>query len=368
MNDTIHTLSNLSISRATAELWRYKLDKPVGGSGVAAVDLVVTEVEASNGQKGMGFSYVLGGGAEEAVMAARRQLTQFVTGKPLRHPEALSRSIQQSLNRTGRGPAFVGMAAVDVAAWDIYARCLGVSVGVAMGGESRKVPVYGSGGFHGGQTAESAIAVARKHRARGFSAVKLRVSGTLADLALIDAVAGELGGSTGLMLDANEKCSATVALRLAGAAADAGALFVEEPLPAHDTAGYARLLQGGRMAIATGEHLQGMAEWGPFVRDRLCDVLQPDLAMMGGLSESLRLARMAELQGIEIAPHFLPCIFVHLAAAMPNVTWLEDFPLLEPLFSGITPYGADGSMALPQGPGLGLQWAAGAREACLVAF
>ena len=71
-------------------------------------------------------------------------------------------------------------------------------------------------------------------------------------------------------------------------------LFVEEPLPAHDVAGYARL-KGSGVALASGEHLQGMAEWGPFLRERLCDVIQPDLAMMGGLSECLKLARLAEL-------------------------------------------------------------------------
>ncbi len=364
MNDCI---ARLKVVRAQADLWRYKLDKPVGGSGVACVDLVVTDIEASNGQTGLGFSYVLGGGAEEAVLAARRQLEQFVVGKPLRHPEALSRNIQHSMNRTGRGSGFIGMAAVDVAAWDLYARCLNISVGAAMGGESRKVPVYGSGGFYAGQSPESALAVAAQHRARGFRAIKLRVSGTLGDLSLIDAVASHMGTDMALMMDANEKCSSTTASRLLAAASEARTLFVEEPLKAHDMEGYARL-KGCSASIATGEHLQGMAEWGPFIRQRLADVLQPDLAMMGGLSECLRLSRMAELQGIEIAPHFLPCVFVHLAAAMPNVTWLEDFPLLEPLFSGVPEYAKDGTLALSQGPGLGLQWAPGARQQCHVDF
>ena len=48
----------------------------------------------------------------------------------------------------------------------------------------------------------------------------------------------------------------------------------------------------------------------------------------------LRVARFAEACNVEVAPHFLPELFVHLAAAAPNVTWLEDFPLHEPLFTG----------------------------------
>ena len=357
--------STLTVAHASAELWRYRLATPVGGSGVATVDLVVVELETGAGRRGLGFSYVLGASAETAVLAARLQLERFVVGKPFKHPEALSREIQQSFNRSGRGPNFVGMAAVDVAAWDLYARCLEVPVGIAMGGQDRAVPVYGSGGFRAGQAAESALEMVQQYRSRGMSAIKLRVSGSLEDLALIDAVARGLGGSTGLMLDANEKCTRTSAIRLLEVARQARALFVEEPLPAHDLAGYARLAQLG-FAIATGEHLQGMAEWGPFLRGRLCDMIQPDLAMMGGLSECLRLARAAELQNIEVAPHFLPGLFVHLAAAMPNVTWLEDFPLLEPLFAEAPRYGVDGTLRMPGATGLGLEWASGAREEFLV--
>ncbi|WP_077001963.1 mandelate racemase/muconate lactonizing enzyme family protein [Variovorax sp. KK3] len=356
-----------AVRSATAELWRYRLDKPVGGSGVGAVDLVVVELEDADGHTGTGFGYVLGGGAAPAVVAARAQLERFVVDHAPLHPEALSRAVLRSFNRTGGGAGMIGLAAIDLAAWDLHARRLGVPVGMAMGGADRAVPVYGSGGYHGGQSLESALACAAQHRAQGFQAVKLRVGGGLRDLALIEGVAGRIGRETALMIDANEKCSPTTARRLMAVAREAGVLFVEEPLPANDTAGYAQLMRDGA-AVATGEHLQGIAEWGPFLRERLCDVIQPDLAMMGGLSECLRLARMAELFGIEVAPHFLPGVFIHLAAAMPNVSWLEDFPLLEPLFEQQPRYGSNGTLHLPDAPGLGLTWAAGAREAWKLAF
>lgn len=355
-----------TVRSATAELWRYCLDKPVGGSGVGVVDLVVVALEDADGHTGTGFGYVLGGGAEPAVMAARGQLERFVIGQAALHPEALSRAIMRSFNRTGGGAGMIGMAAIDLAAWDLHARRLGVPVGIAMGGTDRPVPIYGSGGYHGGQALESALACAAAHRAQGFQAIKLRVDGSLRDLALIEGVASQIGSETALMIDANEKCSAASAQRLMAVAKAARVLFVEEPLPAHDVAGYARL-KGSGVAVASGEHLQGMAEWGPFLRERLCDVIQPDLSMMGGLSECLKLARLAELFGIEVAPHFLPGVFIHLAAAMPNVCWLEDFPLLEPLFEQAPRYEHGGSMRLPAAAGLGLSWAAGAREACRVA-
>jgi len=63
---------------------------------------------------------------------------------------------------------------------------------------------------------------------------------------------------------------------------------------------------------------------------------------------------LSEALGIEVMPHFLPGLFVHLAAASPAVTWLEDFPLLEPLFSGWPQPAADGTMSPRTVPGHGL--------------
>ena len=73
------------------------------------------------------------------------------------------------------------------------------------------------------------------------------------------------------------------------------------------------------------------------------------------------MARIAEAFGIEVSPHFLPGLFVHLAAAAPNLTWLEDFPLLEPLFAG-WPAMENGTLAMRDTPGHGLSLAPGARE------
>jgi L-alanine-DL-glutamate epimerase-like enolase superfamily enzyme len=131
-------------------------------------------------------------------------------------------------------------------------------------------------------------------------------------------------------------------------------------LPAADTEGYRRLR--GPCAVATGEHLQGLEQFRPFIAEGLCAVIQPDLAMAGGLTRSLRVARLAEAFGVEVSPHFLPGLYCHLAAASSSVTRLEDFPLLEPLFKNCPRYGEGGMLSIGDEPGLGLGWAEGARE------
>lgn len=84
--------------------------------------------------------------------------------------------------------------------------------------------------------------------------------------------------------------------------------------------------------------------------------------MTGGLTEILRVARIAEAFGVEVSPHFLPGLFVHVAAAAPNLSWLEDFPLVEPLFEGWPQLSADGLLAPRSVPGHGLSLVPGALE------
>lgn len=361
------TSAGARVASAATELWRYRLDRPVGGSGVSSVDIVVVTLEDADGRQGLGFSYVLAGPGELAARAARHLAASFVTGQAACHPEAAHRRMRQSLNRTGKGASYVGLAAVDVALWDLYARQLGVPLGMALGGEARTVPVYGSGGFRAGQDPEEAAEQAARYLDRGVAAVKPRVSAAPRDAGLLTRVCDRLGSAGSVAVDANEKGTATTARWLAQLAREHRLLFVEEPLPAHDLAGYRSLARSGT-AVATGEHLQGLDEAAPFLLDGLCAVMQPDLAMMGGLTECLRVARLAEACGVEVSPHFLPNLFVHLAAAAPNVTWLEDFPLLEPLFGSPDPFDASGTLAVPDGPGHGLAWADGAREAFRQAF
>ncbi len=349
------------VKAASAELWRYTLDKPVGGSGVASVDLVVVGLEDDQGETALGFSYVLSGQGDLAAAAARHMLDAHVLGQRLGHPEATHRRLRQTLNRTGKGVSYIGLAAVDVAVWDLYAKRLGLQLGVAMGGAARAANVYGSGGFSVGQDPGEAAEQARSYLRRGFAAVKPRVSGAPKDLPLLNAVRDQLDGAAFMAIDVNEKGAMATSRWLAQVAADYRLLFIEEPLPARDLAGYRSLSRAG-VAIATGEHLQGLDEAAPFLIEGLCSVIQPDLAMMGGLTECLRVARVAEAAGVDVAPHFLPNLFVHLAAAAPNVAWLEDFPLLEPLFDAPPAADASGQLAMPESPGHGLSWAPGARE------
>jgi L-alanine-DL-glutamate epimerase-like enolase superfamily enzyme len=353
------------IDRVEWELLSYPLPSAIGGSGVRLVDLIACSVHTIDGNMGFGFSYAIGGGGAASLLAARTITEEIVTGRAVMHPEAMWLRLRATCNRTGKGPNFVGLAALDLAIWDHYARGLGVPLGIAMGGTPRTVPVYGSGGYRPNQTPEAVAEQVTQHRARGFRAIKLRLSGSAQDEARLAAAREACGTELILMTDLNEKGCLTTARRTIARVLDHGGAFVEEPLPACDLAGYRILARAFPGAIATGEHLQGIDEALPFITDGLCAAIQPDLAMGGGMTEALKIARMAEAHGVEVMPHFLPCLFIHLAAAAPNVTWLEDFPLLEPLLDGIPEIDANGQLSLGVAHGHGLTLNPEARRICL---
>jgi L-alanine-DL-glutamate epimerase-like enolase superfamily enzyme len=179
--------------------------------------------------------------------------------------------------------------------------------------------------------------------------VKPRVAGTAKDAKVRAAVGDEIV----LMADANEKCDLVTARRLLQLARDHGPLFVEEPLPWSLAASYAQL-GDGTVTMAAGEHAQDHRQLLAMMQSGVLGVVQPDLAMIGGLTPVMDICVMAEALGTTVSPHFLHGLFVHLAAASPAVTWLEDFPLLEPLFDG-WPDTASGHVTITPSAGHGLR-------------
>lgn len=350
------------VEAVDVEFLYFPLKSATGGSGLTGVEVIAVDLTDADGRTGLGFSYALKGGGRLAVAAARELAADHVIGKPADAPMATWRAMNASLNRLGRGLHYLAMAAIDVALWDLHAKQREATLAEAMGGRARALPVYGSGGFTPNQSPEEAAANAVALVERGFPLVKPRLNGNRADLARVQAVRDAIPYAADVCTDVTEKTDLNRAQWLADGLAEIGCLWFEEPLAAHDYAGYAALARTSRVPLATGEHHQGAREVMPLFQAASVSVIQPDLAMMGGLSECLRVAWQAEHFGISVGPHFLPALFVHLAAAAPNVTWLEDFPLLEPMFDIDVKIDAQQRMSPGDRPGHGLRWADGARE------
>lgn len=346
-----------TIASVAVDLVELKFDKPLGGSGVTGVDIVFAEIKDSDGRAGLGFSYVIGGGAGARIASLAQTLAgQFLTGKPCKPPAGHWADIKKSFNRTGDGPNLLALAALDVANWDLKAHQDEVPLCVALGGAPAPVPVYASGGFSPAAPPEASAELAARYVAQGYRGVKPRVNVVPEDAQVLAAVRRAIGDGAQLMTDANEKGSVDAAVRLLECAADQGAVFVEEPLPSGDVLGYRALAALARSTpIATGEHMQGHDRFVAAMADGYARYIQPDLAMVGGLTPALAVARHAAAHGIVVAPHFLPGLFVHLAGSFRGELLLEEFPLIESALEGWPSLDSGGTMTPPAAIGHGLR-------------
>lgn len=345
-----------SIEAIDIRTFGLKFDKPVGGSGVTGVDILTAMVTDNDGASGLGFSYVIGGGSGDLIEGICRRLAErFLQGQPVRQPAEHWNDIRRSFNRTGQGPNYLALCALDVALWDLKARRENVPLCVALGGKPSPVPVYASGGFSPAAAPEESAALARAYIARGYRGVKPRVNANEKDAAVMDAVRRAIGPDAALMVDANEKGRAGTTARLLACAADFGVAFVEEPLPGDDLIGYRALgALAKRAPIAAGEHLQGQDRFAIAMADRYLGYVQPDLAFAGGLTPCLEVAQAAAHHGIVVAPHFLPGLFAHLSGAFDGQLLLEEFPLIESAFDGWPQMTPAGTIAPSESRGHGL--------------
>ncbi len=206
-----------------------------------------------------------------------------------------------------KGLAIEALSAVDIALWDLKGRHLGFPVHRLMGGPLRsRVQAYATGFYRkeGGDPLSYLLDEARQRADAGFEAIKLKLGfGIVEDVRLCRAVRQAVGGAMTIMVDANHAYDATAAIRLGRQIEDLDIAWFEEPVPPEDLAGYKEVKSALRIPIAGGE--AEFTRWGfrPILVERAIDILQPDVCAAGGLSESKKIADMANAFGVRVNPH-----------------------------------------------------------------
>ena len=268
-----------------------------------------------------------------------------------------------------RGEVMCAISGVDVALWDIFGKALGVPIFKLLGGGVReRIRAYASGGWAGPGAAADELG---GYVAKGFTAVKMRVGGLddedfpARSLARLGEVRAAVGPKVDLMMDAHGALTVNQAVHLARQAEEFRITWFEEPvLAADDLRGMAEVRQRTTIPIATGESEHTRFAFQDILEARAADILQPDIAIAGGLTESRRIAALAHARGIAVAPHvwgsaLLWATSLQFAAATPNCVIFEFGqaynPLLYDLLTTPVAVDGDGCVAIPTGPGLGVE-------------
>lgn len=270
-----------------------------------------------------------------------------------------------------RGAAIHAISGADIALWDLLGKATGLPVYQLLGGAYRKrMRAYASDLMP--ETTEAAYAQAARLRDSGFTAFKFGWGPLGAseanDVALITAARRGVGDESDLMIDIGLCWDAATAVLRARRLEAANLFWIEEPLPADDLAGYARLADTVDTRIAAGEEQATCHEFVDLMDRGRIDVVQVDVSRAGGLTESRRIAQLAQQRNLPCVPHafstgVLLTASAHWVASIPNGSLIEYTVAESPLATGLTGSGllreplraVDGWLTVPDGPGLGIE-------------
>ena len=319
------------------------------------VVFLFAELVTRDGHEGVGFSYSKRAGGPAQFAHAREVASELLGEDPSDIGRIWTKLVWAGASVGRSGVATQAIAAFDIALWDLKARRAGLPLAKLIGSHRDAVPTYNTSGGFLHTPIEEVLENASSSLAAGIGGIKVKVGQPdwREDLRRVRLVREHLGAGVPLMIDANQQWDRGTAMRLGRAFDEFGLTWIEEPLDAYDVEGHAHLNRSLTSPIATGEMLASVAEHLDLIEGRAVDVIQPDAPRVGGITQFLRLATVAEQRHLHLAPHFAMEIHVHLAAAYPHVAWVEHFDWLEPLFEERAQV-ADGRMLVPTRPGLGI--------------
>ncbi len=322
-------------------------------------EFVVVTLRTDGGVTGTGFSYTFGVGGGAVRTLLESCLAPIVVGSDPVDIERIWTRCWRELSSLGSGGMIrLALAAVDIAVWDILGKHTGMPLYRLLGGSRDRIPAYASG-ILVDLDGEPLLDQVRGFLERGFRAVKLRVGrpDPGEDVERLRSVRRLIGPGIMLMVDAVQQWSAGEAIRRASMLKPFDLAWLEEPILAEDREGHVHLRAATGVPLALGESLFTRHQFADFMRAGAVDVVQPDLSRIGGFTELMKVAKLAESYNLPIAPHFLIELSVHALCGMPNGLFLEDLPggsltelgvLAEPIRV------VNGEMAPPASPGHGI--------------
>ncbi|WUW20607.1 mandelate racemase/muconate lactonizing enzyme family protein [Streptomyces sp. NBC_01463] len=335
-------------------------------------DVAIVVVETDDGVTGIGEACSYGNPLQIADWV--RWYRPSLIGRDLDDFSIVPRPTGTALEHAVGSAHDFAVAGIDCALWDARGRLAGKPVAQLLepSASVSDVDVYASGGvrYDWHDEPRTLVEDVLGYVDAGYRTVKFRL-GTAWHwdnvtparfLALFDGVREAVGDRAGLAVDANSRLSRAEARELAEGLAERGALWLEEPLAKDDIEGYASLTQSVDLKISGGESFTTIEQFRPWI-DRGCfDIVQPDAGVCG-ISEVMRIGRIADSAGLSLIPHswhngVMLMANAHAVAALPNASMVEECMVQGPLRWDIVQDGSrvkDGTVSVLESPGLGVE-------------
>ena len=345
---------------------------PEGGwsNEIRPEDCVHTLIKVETDEDVVGWGSVFTN--DGLVQNSLRVLESLYLGESALEPERVSEKLHQHMFWLGRGGAITHtISGIDIALWDILGKATGQPVGRLLGGRYRqRVRPYASLLMDRPEPLRDLLL---SIKAQGFGAFKMgwgpfgRESHAL-DEAIVRSARDAVGDDALLMVDAGGSDAYWPhgykwALRTAHMLADYNVAWFEEPLSPDALEDFVQLRNAAPLPIAGGEVLTRRQSFQPWLQARAFDIVQPDVTKVGGISEERRIGWMAQENGVRFIPHGWNTAVglaadLQLSSAFADtdlVEYIAGSPYIDELTAGGWSLDADGMLAIPDGPGLGIE-------------
>ena len=348
-------------------------NSPIGGVNPRASRLIV-KLHTDAGITGYGEG---SGGAADLFRKGFQELVlgedPFLVGKIWERMFSVTYGRESAQRGWPQSSVIAAMAVVDAALWDIMSKAAGLPLYKLLGAYRHTVPVYVTGGYYReGKGIPELVQEIRGYVDQGFNAVKLKVGGISGgftvedDYRRVQAVRQAVGPRVRIMLDVNQGWDLATAIQASNRMYDLDITWLEEPLHWYDDVdALKRLKMNTRIPLASGEG--EITRWGArrLMETGAIDVMQFDCHAHAGITEWRKIAGMASMCHIRMAPHHEPQVHGHLLASSPNGYILESFsnPDRDPFWFEIydrKPKIENSVLYLDDTPGLGVEFNAAA--------
>src|ERR1700739_3573639 len=335
----------MKISGIRSSIVALPADEPLAGAAEnpnGTRPIVTLEVQTDDGAVGVGATY-FGGALTGTLKSAVEEWGALCIGEDPGRVEAVAAKLRAAAGSAGAGGTFnLAISAIDTALWDLRAKSMDLPLWKLLGGARDRVPAYASGALMRGLTLDRVVQAAATLKDRGWREMKtqLALPGETTPAKEVERMRGvreAIGPDIKLMCDINQRWRVEQAIDIGRRVEDAGiGLFWLEDGTTHDDyAGVARVNAGVGRPACGGELVYGIVPFRHMIEARSVDYVMIDLIRVGGITQWIKVAGMAEAFNLPVVSHVIPEIHAHLVAAVPNGLTVEYMPWLMRLFEEV---------------------------------
>jgi L-alanine-DL-glutamate epimerase-like enolase superfamily enzyme len=302
----------------------------------AYMEIVLVTITTDEGITGHGYTYTDGFGGYAIKAMLDTDIKSLILGRDPMDVKAIVADVLWEIRQAGfAGVTVLAVAGMDLALWDIYSQAVGLPIGKIFGAYRDRVPMYASVAGWIGLPIEEMVERARelvidKH----MLGIKIQVGrGPVERDALrLQKLREALGPDAKLFVDANTILDVPTAIRLGKRIQEYDVFWLEEPIPLRDADGHRLIAEHIDIPLATGENFFGIHDCDEFIRRRLVSYLQADVIRIGGLTEWMRVAAMADAHGVKMSPHFVMEMTTEVQCCVQNSLFVEYIPWFQKFF------------------------------------